>query len=120
VGVVAFWLLYACAALYQAVVPGELDPVSAMAAAGGFTPPSSPVISSSGVLSQAPAPRVITTGDLVVLMALAGIVAALSATFIVARREVRGPGRQPGMGAGDDPLWISGELEPVMDGRAEP
>ena len=114
VAVVSFWLLYAFLAVYELAMPGQLDPQTAMAAAPGWTEPAG----DPTLAVQAPE-RVLTTGDLVVLLALAFIVAVLSATFIVARREIRGPTRQPGMGAFDDPLWSSGELEPLPAGRSE-
>jgi hypothetical protein len=116
----AFWILYACAAVYEWSVDGQLDPAAALAASTGATSPAGTEVAPGAMAIPA---RVLTAGDLVVLMALAFIVAALSATVILARREMRGPYRQPGMGAFDDPLWSGGEVDlqaPWARGQAGP
>jgi hypothetical protein len=115
---IGFWLLYAGAALFEWTVDGKTDPAAAMAASTVATAPASP----EEAAAMAGPPRQLTSGDLIVLLALAFIIAALSTIGVLARRELRGPGREQGMGAFDDPIWSGGDLElrePWLRGELE-
>lgn len=109
--VVAFWLVYACAAVYDWTVPGPADATARMAAASGFAVDSQadmPTIATSAVPAQAGG---LTMGDVVVLVTLGFIIATLATIAIFAWRELHGANRDPGMAAGDDPLWSGAELD---------
>jgi hypothetical protein len=107
----AFWLVYACAAVYDWSVPGPADAPARMAAAAGMGPG---VADSTAVVATATLPvqrSGLTVGDVVVLVAAGFIIATLSTIAIFAWRELRGDNREPGMAAGDDPLWSGPELD---------
>jgi len=109
--VVAFWLVYACAAAYDFVIPGPADASARMAAASGFAvddPGDMPTIAAPAVPVQGGG---LTMGDVVVLVTLGLIIATLTTIGIFAWRELRGANREPGMAAGDDPLWSGAELD---------
>jgi hypothetical protein len=108
---VAFWLVYACAAVYDWTMPGPADATARMAAASGFavdSPGDVPAIVTQAVPVQGGG---LTMGDVVVLVTLGLIIASLSTIAIFAWRELRGANREPGMAAGDDPLWSGAELD---------
>jgi hypothetical protein len=108
---VAFWLVYACAAVYDWTMPGPADATARMAAASGFA------VDSQADMPTIAAPAVsiegggLTMGDVVVLVTLGLIIATLSTIALFAWRELRGANREPGMAAGDDPLWSGAELD---------
>jgi hypothetical protein len=108
---VAFWLVYACAAVYEWTIPGPADASARMAAASGFAVDAQgdmPAITNTAVPVQGGG---LTMGDVVVLVTLGLIIASLSTIAIFAWRELRGVNRDPGMAAGDDPLWSGAELD---------
>jgi hypothetical protein len=109
---IAFWVAFVVAAMYEWLFAGTTDPVAlrTLAAQTARDPRSvtAPWIDDVVVplVSRGP-----TTGDLIVLVALVFIVVSLGTTIVLAWREARGPRPEPGMGAFDDPLWTSGEVD---------
>jgi hypothetical protein len=108
----AFWLVYALAAAYEWSVAGSLEGPSSMTAASGMVGTVAP--GAVAARSDAATPAVaggLTAGDLVVLLAAGLSIGALGAVGFLLWRETHGAGRDPGMGAGDDPLWSGGDLD---------
>lgn len=109
--VAAFWLVYACAAVYDWMMPGPSDAAARMAAASGLSGQATADSSAVVATPALPVHGGLTVGDIVVLVALGFMIATLSTIAIFAWREVHGDNRDPGMAAGDDPLWSAVELD---------
>jgi hypothetical protein len=109
---IAFWVAFVLAAMYEALFARSADPV-AMRMLGAQIARDPRAITApwlDGVVVPTVS-RGLTTGDLIVLVALLFIVVSLGATVVLAWREARGPRPEPGMGDFDDPLWSSGDID---------
>jgi hypothetical protein len=109
--VAAFWLLYACAGVYELAAGGGLDQPTSMSVALGFVEPSAIDMAGAAMVTRATIIGGLTAGDLVVIVAAAFIAISLGGVGWLAWRELHGGARDPGMGAGDDPLWSSGDID---------
>jgi hypothetical protein len=108
VAIAAFWLLYLSAGIYELAAEGGLDQPTKMTIALGFAEPSAFDMAGAVATTRETIVLGLTAGDLVVLAAFGFIFTSLGGVGVLAWRELHGGAREPGMGAGDDPLWSNG------------
>lgn len=88
----------------------------AQAARGGSTTSGSTPATSTATRAAIAGSRGNSGADIVVMLIIAVMLAAIGGGAAYAWREVHALTTQPGMGAGDDPIWSSGGLEELAPG----
>jgi hypothetical protein len=95
-------------------LPSTITIEPASADSGGSTPIiAEPVAPPTDVAPETTTPQGNSASDIIVMLIIAFLIAAVGGALTYAWYQTHGALRQPGMGAGDDPIWSNAGDEPI-------